>query len=92
LAKQDKALKQLTDKTKQLQTEYGRYRGYEQIAAKRIGEDLVLLRYLYKCEHFPVVWYFTFYRTSTPGEPLRGSGDWRVITVRFDTKLELLAD
>jgi hypothetical protein len=53
-----------------------------------IGRDLVLLRYLYKGENFPVVWYFTFYRTTAAGET--GPGTWRTIAVRFDTDLELL--
>ena len=90
LLKQSDALKALIEKTGALEKKYGRYRAFEQIAAKRVGNDLVLLKYLYKCENFPVVWYFTFYRTPSPGEPPAESGQWRVITVRFDTALELL--
>ena len=88
LAKQDKALKKLVEQTQELQSKYGEYRAFEQIAARRIGNDLVLLKYLYKCEHFPVVWYFTFYRT--PGETPPENSNWRVVIVRFDTELELL--
>ncbi len=91
LAKQEKALDGLIDKTEKIETKYGPCTGFERIAAKRIGEDLVLLRYLYKCEEFPVVWYFTFYRTNSSNETPSGKGPWRVITVRFDTELELLA-
>ncbi|OHB66091.1 MAG: hypothetical protein A2V70_06890 [Planctomycetes bacterium RBG_13_63_9] len=91
LLKQEKALKALVDKTKELQTKYGRYRGFEQIGARRVGKDLVLFRYLYKCENFPVVWYFTFYRTPGPAEAPAESSNWRVIAVRFDTDLERLA-
>ncbi|MBN2473722.1 MAG: hypothetical protein JXB62_03890 [Pirellulales bacterium] len=90
LAKQDKLLKELVAKTGQLETLYGAYRGFEKINSKRIGRDLVLFRYLYKCERFPVVWYFAFYRTAAPGETPAENGTWRVITVRFDTQLELL--
>jgi len=90
LAAQQEPLKELTEKTKQLQTKYGDYHGFEQIAAKRIGADLVLLRYLYKCRDFPVVWYFTFYRTPAADEAAAENGDWRVIAVRFDTNLEIL--
>ena len=88
LLKQKEALQELIGKTNELEKEYGQYRGFEQIAAKRIGNDLVLLRYLYKCENFPVVWYFTFYRT--PGETPPETDNWRVVAVRFDTELELL--
>ena len=91
LIRRAKALKDLTEKTQQLGTKYGRYCGFEQIAAKRVGRDLVLFRYLYKCEDFPVVWYFTFYRASPPGETPPEKVPWRVVTVRFDTELELLA-
>jgi hypothetical protein len=91
LLKQEKALQALTEKTQQLDTKYGHYRGFEQIAAKRIGSDLVLLRYLYKCEDFPVVWYFTFYRTPKLDEAPLEKTPWRVVTVRFDTELERLA-
>ena len=90
LLKQTEALKELVDKTGGLEKKYGKYRAFEQIAAKRIGSDLVLLKYLYKCENSPVVWYFTFYRTPAPGESSADSAAWRVITVRFDTELELL--
>jgi len=89
LAKQDQALKDLVTQTIELHDKYGEYRGFEQIAAKRVDKDLVLLKYLYKCEHFPVVWYFTFYRAPAKSPP--EDGDWRVIIVRFDTELELLA-
>ncbi len=90
MAKQDQAIQELIDKTNGLTDRYGQFCGYERISAKRIGEDLVLLRYLYKCEDFPVVWYFTFYRASVPDETPAPPAEWRVITVRFDTKLELL--
>ena len=90
LLKRTKALKALVDNTNELQTKYGRRRAFERIGARRVGKDLVFLRYLYKCENSPVVWYFTFYRTPAPGKPLGENSIWRVITVRFDTKLELL--
>jgi len=91
LVKQEKALQELIEKTAQLQAKYGLYCGIEQIAAKRVGKDLVLFRYLYKCKDFPVVWYFTFYRTPTPGETPPDKAPWRVVAVRFDTELERLA-
>ena len=91
LLQQTKEISALIAKTDQLHARYGPYRGFEAIAARRVGEDLVFLRYLYKCEHFPVVFYFTFYRTPR-GEPAgETSNNWRVIIARFDTELELLA-
>jgi hypothetical protein len=90
LAKQTKAVDALIEKTSQLQERFGPYREFEQIAARRVGNDLVLLKYLYKCENFPVVWYFTFYRTPRADIPPETNDTWRVIIVRFDNELELL--
>jgi len=90
LARQAEALKALIEKTDGLDEKYGKYRSFERIRIKPIGRELVLLRYLYKCENFPVVWYFTFYRTTAPGET--GPAAWRVVTVRFDTNLERLGE
>ena len=89
LLKQKEALKELTSKTDELK-KYGKYRAFERIAARRIGSDLVLMKYLYKCEDFPVVWYFSLYRVPDAGETTAEDGAWRVVTVRFDTELELL--
>ncbi len=54
----------------------------ERITAQRIGKDLAVLRYLYKFEHLPVVWHFSFYRTG---------GKWVLVGVRFDHDYEALA-
>ena len=91
LAKQAEAVKALVAKTDLLEEQYGKYREFELIASRRVGKDLVLLTYLYKCEQSPVVFYFTFYRTPRSDGPTESSNNWRVITVRFDAELELLA-
>jgi len=90
LKEKEKALADLIVKTETLDEKYGGYRSFEKVASKRIGRDLVLVRYLYKCEHFPVVWYFTFYRTLPSNETTPENAPWRVIAVRFDTRLDLL--
>ena len=93
LAKQTEAVRTLVEKTQNLKARYGAYRSFERIAAKRVGSDLVLMKYLYKCEQFPVVWYFTFYRTPQRVEGASETGGaWRVVIVRIDTDLERLAE
>ncbi len=82
------ALGALIKRTDALTTTFGNYRGSERISAKSIGKDLVLMKYLYKCEQYPIVWHFTFYRKQN-ADPT--AGQWIVIAVRFDTDLELLA-
>jgi hypothetical protein len=91
LITQTEAVEELVQKTSRIEELYGEYREFEQVDAKPIGKDLVLMRYLYKCESFPVVWYFTFYRTPARGESAAENGSWRIIAVRFDTRLEQLA-
>ena len=57
-----------------------------------LGKDLVLLRYLYKCDNFPVVWHIAYYRDQREprlGEASNGESS-RVISIRFDTDLEAL--
>jgi hypothetical protein len=91
LITQTEACEALIEKTGRIEAAYGKYREFEAVDTRRIGDDLVLMRYLYKCESFPLVWYFTFYRTPARGESAADSDTWRVITVRFDTRLERLA-
>ncbi len=92
LMKKGEAIKTLVEQTNQLQGKFGRYRNFERLDARHIGTDLVLMRYLYKCDDFPVVWYFTFYRPPPRTEAPAGDNAWRVIIVRFDTQLEQLAE
>src|SRR5690606_3269274 len=88
LATQDNAIATFVEKTRQIEDLYGRFDSFERIDARRVGRDLALLKYLYKSEDFPVVWYFTFFRTGnpSPSDPLRGPEDWKVIALRFDTQ------
>ena len=83
-------MKDLVARTNDLETKYGKYRAFEQVSAKRVGGDLVLMRYLYKCENFPVVWHLTFYHAPSSGESSTTNGAWRVVAVRFDANLEAL--
>jgi hypothetical protein len=83
LADSPERLKTMIERTRDLSKKYGKYRGVEILPTRRIGQDLVLIKVLHKFERLPVVWYFTYYRP--------GSADkWTLVTVRFDTELELL--
>lgn len=89
LAQQTEAVQKLIDSAGTIESRYGEYQNFERIDARRIGRDLVLLKYLYKCEDFPVVWYFTFYRDFDSNDSMLDN-DWITIGVRYDTELELL--
>ncbi|MBX3414942.1 MAG: hypothetical protein KF708_19815 [Pirellulales bacterium] len=92
LAQQKDAVAALVEKTGQLRTQYGKYQSFERVGAERIGQDLVLLTYLYKSADFPVVWKFAFYHGSaSAADSLPKADAWRVISVRFDTDFDSLA-
>src|SRR5687768_5912243 len=44
----------LIEKAGKLEARYGRYTGHDAASVKTVGNDLVILRYLYKGERFPV--------------------------------------
>jgi len=80
----------LVTETAKIEGKYGAYRSFERVYAKRVGSDLIFMKYLYKCENFPVLWHITFYRTSTSGDVGPESRPWQVVSIRFDTDLEIL--
>ncbi|MDR0610805.1 MAG: hypothetical protein LBG58_11895 [Planctomycetaceae bacterium] len=65
----------------------GEFHAYEFYQVKPIGKDIVLIRCILKCEYYPVVWTFTFYRkASLPGST---GTSWQLIELRFDSNLDL---
>ena len=77
----------LIDGNSRMEGLYGNFIKSERISVREVGDDLVLLKYLHKAERYPVVWYFTFYR---PPDDREDDQRWVVISVRFDTRLDLL--
>ena len=80
IQQQAAARRDLIEKASSLETQFGTAEGFEQITRRRIGTDVVRLTYLYKCERYPIVWRFVYYRLGT-------SERWKLIAVRFDTDL-----
>jgi len=80
----NEALTELVKKASKLEERYGRYTGNEAASVKTIGNDLVILRYLFKGERFPVVWHFYYYRAANGAM----AKDWNLIEIRFDTNLD----
>ncbi len=76
-----------TNDVRAIRQNFGVYVSYEPIGVKMVGSDLVVFRYLYKFEKYPVVWYFTYYRSpkSAGSDPSSG---WKLIGFRFDTNLD----
>ena len=63
---------------------------YEFLDNKPVGNDLILMRYLYKSDTHPVIWYFTFYRSQTVARPSDPKAKWNCIGIRFDTDIDSL--
>jgi len=84
-------MQMMVARTKELRAKYGEFRKVTPLPARRVGENLVLLKYLYECERYPVVWYFTYYRVFKANETPRDTENWVLVALRFDTDLESLA-
>jgi len=82
--------KTLLSRAKEIEKTYGKYQESERVSVKKIGKDLVLLKYLFKCEKFPVVWYFTYYRDFNHSSSAAEDENWVIIAVKFDTQLDSL--
>ncbi|MDR0871624.1 MAG: hypothetical protein LBN39_12615 [Planctomycetaceae bacterium] len=76
-------------------TQYGSFIDYEPVKHIPLGKDAVLIRYLLKCDNYPLVWTFTYYRKppqrGTVSPAAVAAAPWQLIEMRFDTNLELLA-
>ena len=77
----------LIEEIEQITDKYGEMLAAELIETQRVGSDVVLLKYIYKCEDYPIVWRFSFYRRPTL-DGTAESGKWNVISIRFDTRIE----
>lgn len=82
-ANQKEQVEQLTARTEMLLAAYGDFVGIERIDVRRVGQSLAYVRYLYKTEELPVVWFFTYYQVEA-------GANWKLVAVRFDTNLETL--
>lgn len=86
----EKTISALSNNIREIGRRFGAYLSFEPIGVKTIGRDLVVLRYLYKCQDYPVVWYFTFYRPIAPA-PSDGLAvrPWSLIHFYYDSNLNI---
>ncbi|MGN0930950.1 MAG: hypothetical protein ACI4NP_04460 [Thermoguttaceae bacterium] len=88
LADNEKIKMKFSDGLRTINQNFGAYVSYEPIGFKMIGTDLVVFRYLYKCQNYPVVWYFTYYRPRTKTSDVSSTSPWNLIGFRYDTNLD----
>lgn len=86
----DKLIGELANLMKEINTRYGNYLSFEPIGVKSVGNDLIIVRYLYRCQNYPLVWYFTFYRNGSASDPAGTNSHWMLIGLRFESNLETL--
>ncbi|MBQ9874997.1 MAG: hypothetical protein IJM30_11100 [Thermoguttaceae bacterium] len=87
LGENEKTKTKIVDGLKTVNANFGNYVACESIGVKTVGTDLIVFRYLYKCENYPIVWYFTYYRPR-PKNSDAPTGDWKLIGFRYDTNLD----
>ncbi|MGI5831886.1 MAG: hypothetical protein ACOX6D_05050 [Thermoguttaceae bacterium] len=81
-------IKTLAGKIEGISGQFGSFVSYELIGTKKIGRDLVVLRYLYKCQNYPIVWYFVFYR-PLPADSNTTNKQWQIIHLYYDSQLNI---
>jgi hypothetical protein len=81
---QAELMKQIEEITKQ----FGSILNWEKIDSKRVGEDIVILHYVLKCEQYPLIWTFTFYRKPLSAPSITQS-PWTIIELHFNTDLDI---
>ncbi len=87
----NETLSGMKTKLDDVKTQFGEFREYEKIDTHAIGKDLVVVRYLLKCDKYPVIWTFTFYRCPLGAGALSTTpSQWFVVGLRFDTNLDML--
>lgn len=84
------AVESISKKYQELNTfEIGQYHSLEKIGAEKIGQDVLLLKYISKHDNTPVAWTFVFYHPPRSGSSTVQTGSqWKTIFVRFDTDFE----
>lgn len=92
LLQQREKLDDLIKRTEELTARFGPYRGMERISTRMVGKDVMVATYLFKCDQYPVVWRFVFYRDVSQSLTASEKNAWRVVTVKFDTNLAELAN
>ena len=78
---------ELQKKVAEMSGQYGGILHYEKYDAKRIGEDVILTRYILKYDNAPIIWTFAFYRKPTK---TTSNATWMFVQLHFDTDLRLL--
>jgi hypothetical protein len=79
---------ELRNKTEEARTQFGLILDWEKYkTTERVGEDIVVIRYILKYDQYPVIWTFIYYRKPTGALSMPTSNPWVLIDLRFDTNI-----
>jgi len=83
----------LRTKVDECKIQFGDIHNWEKIEEKKVGNDVIMFRYVLKYDQCPVIWTFTFYRkpsnstSSSSSLPSTPSNPWTLIALNFDTNI-----
>jgi hypothetical protein len=86
---------ELRNKVTECKEQFGDILNWEKIEEKKLGNDVVVFRYVLKYDQYPVIWTFAFYRkpplsSSTPTTislPSTPSNPWMLVGLRFGEEI-----
>ena len=76
----------------ELQSHFGNVLAWESLDTKRVGANIVLVRYILMYDQHPVIWTFVFYRkpSITPSAIAPNPNLWVLVEFHFDTDMKSL--
>jgi hypothetical protein len=77
----------LRNKVDELGQQFGGIIDWEEYEIKRMGKDVIVMRYILKYDQYPIIWTFAFYRKPTSTSSLTTSNSWVLIELRYDTNI-----
>jgi len=75
----DIVLKGTKEQLNLIKNRFGKFKGYEFVKEDKIGKSLIELTYIVKCEHYPLVWKFFFYKAED---------NWAIAKYNWNDKIE----
>ena len=79
----DPAIQEMRSRVDSMRSQFGNILHWEKYETKRIGEDVILIRYLLKYDIHPVMWTFSYYRKPTG--PSIVNNPWLLVGLHFET-------
>ena len=83
LAEKEEDVKKLVEQYTAFDRTYGPFVANEKLSVKPVGSSVIVTRYLFKAQKFPLAWHFVCYRPNP-------TGMWVLISLKLDTRIDQL--